>query len=335
MKVIFAGRGAVRLSGGSLMAMLIAEGFVELGHEVRVFTEGEPPWMPFNLPIVGGSIDSREDLRWADAVVTGPDGVEAALDSGVGVVGQLCTGYEPHLWPRLRAKYEALYRLPAVKLVIAEHLRKSLRSELDVDAVVIGAPVELARFRAEERASNPASHRVLLVGPEPNGPFAPVPFKGIGRALEIVAEARRVGCDLEVVRLTPIDDPLRDHPEVDETHIAVAPAEVPDVYRSCDVYLGASTPAEGFGMPAVEAAVSGLAGVLPTIPSFLEIPNLGTAAEFYPAGDVRAGARVLAGLLADPERLRARQLAGPRAGLEEHFSPRRVAARAAAALRAT
>ena len=67
-------------------------------------------------------------------------------------------------------------------------------------------------------------------------------------------------------------------------------------------------------MPAIEAACSGLALVLPEIPSFLEIPELAAGALFYPSGDVDGGAR--------PARGAARRAAGRSAAGGPHPAAR-------------
>jgi glycosyltransferase involved in cell wall biosynthesis len=173
---------------------------------------------------------------------------------------------------------------------------------------------------------------VLTVGPEPHGAFAPVPFKGIATVLEIVARAREAGAAIELVRLVPSADPLLDDERVDELHVGIEPRGVPEIMRSCEVYVSGSTAAEGLGMPAVEAAASGLAGVLPAIPSYSEIPELERAALFYEPAAIEAAAEHLASLAADVELRRRLQEAGPQLGLAERFSPLEVARRIAAAL---
>lgn len=339
MRIAFGGPGAPQLSGGMIMTFMVGNSLLDLGHEVEYLTEEEfDLWSEVRVPHRRGSIGRSEDLEGVDAVITGAWGVEAALEAGAPVVAHLCLGYEPHLWPSRREHYERIYSLPSLKLVIAPHLRETMRRDLGVEATFVGAPVDLEPFtpatgREPGSLAAPAGPpRVLTVGPEPSGPFAPVPFKGIADVLEIVRRARSAGGELELVRLTPREDELTDAPEIDELHVGIEPPGVPEIYRGCDIYLGASTPAEALGMPAVEAACAGLALVLPEIPSFLEIEELRDCALFYPAGDVAAAVEQLGRLLTEP-RLRGR-LAGAadrRALIDRHHSDA-VAARTAKAL---
>lgn len=325
-----------RLSGGTISFLAIGDALLQLGHEVEMISRHEPPkWASFEVPW-----QRAEDTRSAldpsvDAVLTGCTGIESALESGVGTVGHLCFGYEPHLWPSEKEWVAHLYHLPAQKLVIAEHLQRTLEREEGIESVVIGTPIPLGHFAAERSGAREEAgrrKRVLTVGPEPRTPLAPVPFKGIAHVLEIVARARRAGAELDLVRLTPYGDELSSSEEIDELHTGVEPTLTPQIYRSCDVYLSASTPAEGLGMPAVEAACSGLAGVLPTIPSYLGIDGLDQAALFYPAGDLDAAADQLRRLLADPELLSRLGEAGPTLRFERQFDPLAVAGRIVSAI---
>lgn len=333
MRVALLGTQRPELSGGMIMVVLICHALRRLGHEAYVIADRpEPAWLPVEVPWETADEPATRLDGSVDAVLTGWPGIEPALAAGAPLVAQLCVGYEPHLWPAAAARFEAIYRLPTVKLVIAPHLQSTLERELGVASTVVGAPVELGWFgpRADGEA-RPHPPRVLTVGPEPEGPLAPIPFKGIATVLEAVGRARASGAELELVRLVPTRDRLSDSPEIDEQHFGIPPRDVPPIYRSCEVYVSGSTPAEGLGMPAVEAAASGLAGVLPAIPSYLGIAGLERAALFYEPGDAEDAGAQLRQLLDDDDARARLRAAGPELGLERQFDPlavgRRIAAR--------
>lgn len=334
MRLLFGGSGPLRLAGGTLMAIELMRGMRALGHEAVALTD-EPPehWWPAELPLEVGDFETV-DVAGYDAVVTGCYGVEPALAAGAGTVVHFVAGYDPDLWPLLRDRWHEIYRRPTLKAVIAPHIKRSIERDFDVEAVVVGSPIDLSRFRAAGAAGDrrPGPPRVLTVGPEPDGPYAPVPFKGIRNVLAIVAEARAAGAELELVRLTPYADSLAESEEIDELHVGTEPDRVPAIYRSCDLYLGASTPAEGLGMPPFEAACSGVPSIVPAIPSFTETPGLERCARFYPPGDNRAAARELLELLGDGEERARLGAEGPRAGFEDHFDREAVAGRLARAI---
>ena len=343
MKLLFGGQGAIGLSGGMIMVALLMRAAQEQGHDVLTLTaEPAPEWWPDELPVrVGGfgDLEAPDDPASFDAVVTGLEAVEAALAAGFPVVVQLCAGFEPDLWPEARARFEGMYRQPTLKAVIAPHIQRSIEREFGLRSEVIGSPLDLSSFSpasghagAAPAGAGDRPLRVLTVGPEPTEGYAPVPFKGIANVLEIMRRVRERGHELELVRLTPYADSLNDSEQLDEVHVGVEPARVPEIYRSCDVYLGASTAAEGLGMPPFEAACSGLASVIPAIPSYLDVPALERCALLYPPGNLDQAAAELERLSEDRALLARLAAAGPRCGFRELFDPAAVATRLVAAI---
>jgi glycosyltransferase involved in cell wall biosynthesis len=333
MRIALLGTQRPELSGGMITVLLIVDALRRLGHEAEVVADSPPPeWAPVEVP--WRTDENPQDLLGdADAVITGWTAVETALGAGVERVGHMCAGFEPHLWPDARERFEAIYRLPTVKLVVAPHLRDSIRAEYGIDAAVIGQPIDLSWFSPRSGGRSPESPlRVVTVGPEPSGPLAPVPFKGIRVVLEIVALAREQGVPIELVRVVPRHDELADAEEIDELHVGVPPRDIAAIYRSCDVYLSASTAAEGLGMPAVEAAASGIASVLPAIPSYRGIEGLEGAALVYEPGDLVAAAEMLARLAGDEQLRAGLGRAGAALDLQSQFDPDAVARRIVAAL---
>ena len=333
MRIVLLGTQRPELSGGMITVLLIVDALRRLGHDAEVVADSAPPdWAPIDVPWRSAE-NPQELLGEADAVISGWSGVETALAAGAETVGHMCAGFEPHLWPDASERFEAIYRLPTVKLVVAPHLRETIRAEYGIEATVIGQPIDLSWFSPRSDGRSPESPlRVVTVGPEPSGPLAPVPFKGIRTVLEIVALAREQGAPIELVRVVPRRDELSGAEGIDEQHIGVPPRDVAAIYRSCDVYLSASTAAEAFGMPAVEAAASGIASVLPAIPSYRGIYGLDRAALFYEPGDAAAAAGMLARLAGD-EQVRARLgRTGAELDLQSQFDPLGVAHRLVAAL---
>jgi glycosyltransferase involved in cell wall biosynthesis len=336
MKIVYLGtREQPLLSGGMISILLTVDALCRAGHEARVVAPiPAPSWAPVDVPWFVSS-NWRRELRDCDAVVTGWRGVGPALAEGVEVVALLCAGYDKLLWPTLADEIETAYRRPPVRLVVSPHLQGTLREDLGVDSHFIGTALVSDWFRAA--AGNRDDHgqpaRVLVVGSDPTGPYAPVPFKGIATSLEVAARVKNGGVRFDLVRMTPRPDDLVDSPLVDEAHVAVSPVEAPNVYGSCDIYLSASTEAEGLGKPAVEAALAGNALILPEISSYRGIDELREVALFYPPGDLDAATEHLERLLADRTTRARLQDVGRSLQLEDRFSPGAVAARTARALK--
>jgi glycosyltransferase involved in cell wall biosynthesis len=97
---------------------------------------------------------------------------------------------------------------------------------------------------------------------------------------------------------------------------------MPYAYRASDLFIGPSRPAEGFGLPALEALACGLPCLLSDTPGHREIA--GDAAWYFADGDPDAVAETLPLLALDAGRERARRL-GP--GAAARFDTARVAER--------
>lgn len=95
------------------------------------------------------------------------------------------------------------------------------------------------------------------------------------------------------------------------------------LYASADLYLSLSH-LEGFNMPVVEAMAQGTPAVLSALDVHEEVAGAG--AEYVPADDPEAAARVIAELLTDPLRWTARSDAAW--GRAQAFTPAALAARA-------
>jgi glycosyltransferase involved in cell wall biosynthesis len=133
------------------------------------------------------------------------------------------------------------------------------------------------------------------------------------------------------------DRDLRERAEASAGEVVVT-GFVPDDMLAC-LYSGAAvfvttSLAEGFGLPAVEAARCGAAVVATDIPAHRE--NLGEAGVFFEPGSVADLTRALGALLGDDDERRARGDAAQRAvaGLSWHEAAVRLRAVAADAARA-
>jgi glycosyltransferase involved in cell wall biosynthesis len=150
-------------------------------------------------------------------------------------------------------------------------------------------------------------------------------IKGIDVALRAVSRLRSSGFDLKLFRasqmpLTPEETRLcaSDH----FVHLASV-EEMRAWYRRLDLFIHASFPEEGLGLPPFEAMASGVPVVMTDIPSLSEIPD--GAVLRAPPGDDAALASAAESILGD-DAAWARQRA---AGLEaaRRFDVERVVAR--------
>jgi glycosyltransferase involved in cell wall biosynthesis len=103
----------------------------------------------------------------------------------------------------------------------------------------------------------------------------PVEFypKGTGIALAVVRQLLQQGVPCRLVRVTqlPVSDAERRELRDDDLHIGLAPHRVARVVRRCDLLLAPSWAVEGFGLPALEAAASGVPLIASDIPAFRDL----------------------------------------------------------------
>jgi glycosyltransferase involved in cell wall biosynthesis len=202
---------------------------------------------------------------------------------------------DPEVCAKLRADIEAVYRLPALKVTVRPHLKELITSRFGQPCHDVGNGIDLARFFPGERRESPAPYRVLVVGPWE------WPVKGIPYALDGLRQVRQRRGDTWVVRASQL---LQSEAEqaldvVNEYHCDVDPCEMPALYRACDLYVSASTEAEGFGLGTLEAMACGVPCVLTAIPSYLSFSQEPNYALFVPPRDPAAVADAVNRVLSD------------------------------------
>jgi glycosyltransferase involved in cell wall biosynthesis len=212
--------------------------------------------------------------------------VPVAMQIPGAVPFHFCQGYEGlyeparDQWPAI----EEVYRLPAKKLVVSPHLVDLIASRYGQKAYLIPQPFDASVFppRTKPRTED-GTFRILLVGQWE------VPVKGLAWAFEALRPLRNVLPGLTIVRLSQ-DAPkgeLAAWPDA-ERHVMVPPARVPEIYQGIDLLLGASTEAEGFGLPVLEAMATGVPCVLTDIGAFRGIDGAQRASIRVPSGDSEA-----------------------------------------------
>lgn len=307
------------LNGGNKVIFQHAGLLAGLGHQVTALGEGPAPdWVRLSVPY--------HDLTAAPPRLPEQDLVVAtywttigrAHDLGLGPVAHFCQGYEgglEHLRPVL-AEIESLYSLPLPTLTVSPHLAEMLGRRFGRSCRVVPPPLD-GLFRPAPRWR--ARRRPWIAVP---GIF-PAAVKDVPTALAAVRLLERSVPDVRVLRIStwPLDDEeLRLRPP-DRYLGAVPPAAVANALRACDLLLFASREEEGFGLPVLEAMVSGVPVVASRIPSVEGFAS--GAAALVPPGDAAAFAAAAADLLGSPRAWRRARRAGRAAA--RRFAPERVA----------
>ena len=119
-----------------------------------------------------------------------------------------------------------------------------------------------------------------------------MPVKGIAWAFDALRPLRAEIPGLTIVRLSQDAPPseVAAWPDA-ERHVAVPPARVAEIFRSVDLFVGASSEVEGFGLPTLEAMACGIPCVVTDIGAFRGLDPEACASLRIPSGDAGAAPR--------------------------------------------
>jgi glycosyltransferase involved in cell wall biosynthesis len=320
------------LSGGGRVVLAHADLLTDRGHDVVLVTKGPEQdwretrsrwcyvdrledWQAANVDFVVGTFWTTLDATWR----------LAGSNRGV----HLCQGYEGSFtaYRDRKADIDRAYSLPLPKITVSPHLVEVCRQfHADVDCV--GQVVD-PEFFGEPLGGARVKPRVVLVG------ASQIDFKGVDIGYRAAEHARRLGARFDLVRVSPFPpEPTEPSALAEEFHVGLKTAEMANLLRGVDAFLGPSRTAEGFGLPAAESMASGVPTILTRIPSFLSWNPALDHALFVDEDDWRGMAEALANLLGDRglrDRLSTRgrlvveQFRGERVAeaLEEYFTRRR------------
>jgi glycosyltransferase involved in cell wall biosynthesis/SAM-dependent methyltransferase len=254
--------------GGVKIVFEQAEQLAARGFDVTIASLDEgPDWYDLQVPLVTAPDFGGRNLPPADCYIgTFWTTVAAAHDTGLGIGAHLIQGYEGALAPSedQRRRIDFVYGLKTVKLAVSPHLAATVRSKFGESCRTVRNGIDGALFH--DRGRSEAGGRVRVAVP---GPFE-IDCKGIPVALGALAQLRREGRPFEIVRISSAPQTERERAlcPADEYHHRIPAEEVAEVLRSCQIVVSASTDAEGFGLPPMEALACGCAAVLSDIPAY-------------------------------------------------------------------
>ena len=302
------------MSGGVKVLLQHVRLLRELGHDALLLTKRIVyDWadMADNAVILREDLSDMPDCDLYVATVASE--VRTLYRSKGAGVAHLCQGYEPEEYgarirgesvtERYRAtgpfsflkragnnlrfrrrirRFEAAYALPTVKMAVSRHLADLIEGRYGqrcflvqngVDQRVFYLGAEYARGGAL-----PGPVRVLSTG------SIHVGSKDIPDTLEAIRILKDRGCPVELTRVSP-GPPSEEETKsaiVDRFLIAISEREMAALYRETDIFVSSSLEGEGFGLPAIEALLSGVPCVLTEISTYNNFSATRDFAYFVP-----------------------------------------------------
>jgi glycosyltransferase involved in cell wall biosynthesis len=301
MKVVYAIRH-VGMTGGVKVFFQHVELLRNLGHEVHLVARYIDETWGFRVkPEVLPSFDDAHIPHGADAiVVTTPKDVEVlwkvANKRNIPLF-HFMQGFEPDYvleriegrvipdrfrgkglstkikymkkvfgWKRKLKRFDALYRLPTVKMAISPHLVEGVVKRYGMDCYLLPNGIDRKVFYPKKKELDYSGKlRILSVG-NANIEYKAIP--DIWKAVKILKEQGKNVC---LTRVSPTDIPEfeKNFGIVDRFFVKISEQEISDLYRESHILISASTEIEGFGLPPVEAMSTGTPVILTKVSPFL------------------------------------------------------------------
>jgi glycosyltransferase involved in cell wall biosynthesis len=300
------------LNGGNKVIFQHIALLRENGDEITVLAQGsKPDWITIDAEYQNyGAAPPRladQDLVIATYWTT----IDVARRLAAGPVAHFCQGYEGglvHLAPVL-PQIEAAYSWKIPALTVSPHLAELLQSRFGRESRVVPPPLDPLFRPAWAPWRWRARRRPWIAVP---GIFA-AEVKGVPTALEAVRRLRAEGLPCRLLRFStfPFDEAEREMLAPDLYLHGVPPAGIARALRRADLLLLPSQVEEGFGLPLLEAMVSGVPAVASRIPSTVHTAE--GAAALVPAGDAAAFTAAARELLTDGAAWRRARRLGRRA----------------------
>jgi len=188
---------------------------------------------------------------------------------------------------------EAVYALPTVKAAVSKHLQDLIAKTYGQECALIQNGIDMNVFCPPRNRTwgKDGKIRVLAVGSMAVG------FKGIPDTLDAVVSLRQKGVNIELIRVSPGPPSEREKLRglVDRYLTGIREEEMAALYRDTDIFISSSLEGEGFGLPAIEAAASGVPTILTEISTYRNFSEDRSFSWFVPT---HSPDRIVQGVLA-------------------------------------
>ena len=169
-------------------------------------------------------------------------------------------------WKQRLKRFDKLYRLPTVKIVISPHLVNGILERYNISSYLLPNGVDQRIFYPKEKKLDySGTIKILSVG------NFKTEWKGIPDILDAVKILKEAGENIHLTRVTPpnVSAAENNYGVIDRFLSRITEREMADVYREAHISVTASTEIEGFGLPPIEAMCAGTPAILTKISPFL------------------------------------------------------------------
>jgi glycosyltransferase involved in cell wall biosynthesis len=180
-------------------------------------------------------------------------------------------------WKQKLKRFDALYKLPTLKIAISPHLVAGVEKRFKMPCYLLPNGIDRKVFypKAAELDYS-GTIRILSVG------NYTIEYKAIPDILKAVKILKEKGKKVFLTRVSPADipDDEKNYGVVDRFFVRISEQEMANLYRETHVLVSASTEIEGFGLPPVEAMSTGTPVILTRVAPFLAFDEVRDYAYF-------------------------------------------------------
>ena len=254
-------------SGGNRILFSYANGLIELGHTVTMYTRsknrvrrtianflqiGKPSWFPLQAKVVRVGEWKSGKIGFYDHIISSGYREAIALMSWDGScgVGWCLIQHDEGLYHGPRDVFDTVLKSNLHKIVVSSWLADVVRERAHQESYLLINTFDRSQFFSSEKPIHDTI-RILILDHT-------YEWKGTNEAISMVRTLQKKYPNIRLVGMGRRRDDVADL--YDEYHFDPPQSQIQSVYAGADIYLCTSWD-EGFGLPSLEAMACGTAVV--------------------------------------------------------------------------
>ena len=180
-------------------------------------------------------------------------------------------------WKRKLKRFDALYRLPTIKIAISPHLVEGVKKRFNMPCHLLPNGIDQGLFSPKENELDYSGQlKIISVG------NYTLEYKAIPDVLMAVKILKDRNKNVFLTRVSPADiqEEEKRFGVADSSLVRISEQEMADLYRESHILITVSTEIEGFGLPPVEAMSTGTPVILTKVSPFLAFDEVHDYAYF-------------------------------------------------------